>query len=250
MHEDHKEFIDLGIRTFAKKYGMPSRIVAGLNSDEHLNSQKGHYRPFFAYDWRMHDLEDFLNTKNIDFKIIKSSEALDHLDADCTVAQVRSGNIKTGGRLLSNGIEVMYTDSVNRFHTSDIEARLIEVQQKSNCNLRKVGALLVRDGRVLEEGYSGAGDCNSCAKYKAHALTGHSSRVLCDYPHAETVCLENAEKGDDLIITCSPCDSCADLILKKEIKRVVYLEEYYNKNPLTRLKSAGVLIRKAGLDSE
>ena len=75
-----------------------------------------------------------------------------------------------------------------------------------------------------------------------------SKKINCNFPHAEIMAIKKAKKNDDLIITDSPCQNCAENIVKKGIRRVVYLKEYYNIKPIQFLKKNGVQIRKAGVD--
>ncbi len=126
---------------------------------------------------------------------------------------------------------------------------MFEAQKKSNCNLRKVGVILIRQGKIIIEGYSGFGDCNKCSKYLAYKKgRGNLSKTVdCDYPHAEVVVLKRANKGDDIFITDSSCQKCAELIVAKGVRRVVYINEYYDLKPIIYLRKNGVKARKAGI---
>ena len=147
------------------------------------------------------------------------------------------------------GITTISVGPTDQINTSIFEIKLFEAQKKSNCNLRKVGALLMRQGKIITEGYSGAGNCNCCLKYIAYkkGRGSLSKTVECDYPHAEDVVLEKAKRGDDILITDSPCQKCAELIVSKGIKRVVYVNEYYDIRPIVYLKNNGIKVRKSGI---
>lgn len=248
LHDDHRMFIRNCIDAYSARFGRPSKIIIGLGPDNHLNSKKGSNRPFFSFEWRSEDMRDFLKGLDINFDVIDASLLYSgHIDKSRTVLAVRLDNTEHGKKVTDMGFKVMYVPSIDRHHTSDIERMLIIAKAKSNCKLRKVGALLVRDGEIIKDGFSGDGDCESCSKYKVF-LTGRSSRdTPCDYPHAEIVCLEDAKEGDDLLITTSPCMSCAEMIISKKIRRVVFLEEYHDLKPLELLRENGVLINKCGL---
>lgn len=250
LHKDHKIFIENGMKKMTEKYGSAFNTVIGLKSDARLSYQKGENRPFFAFDWRKDDIKTFLLSKKIDFRIICSSDFnLEFLDLSNVVVQVRSDYINEVNRLKKMGIEGMCIDSVDSFHTTDIAKKLLRTQKKSNCLIRKVGALLIRGGRLVASGYSGAGNCNLCNKYKAYSIDGGrlSKKIACDYPHAEEICLKQAKKDDDLILTDSPCMNCAKKIASSGIKRVVYLKEYHNLEAVTYLKNNNVTCRKAGI---
>ena len=87
-----------------------------------------------------------------------------------------------------------------------------------------------------------------CSKYRAYIHGGEAEcvHVPCDHRHAEEVCLLEAQPGDDLVITHSPCQKCAEKIVEKNIRRVVYLSDYRYFDPINFLKSKGVQVRKAG----
>ena len=249
LHANHREFINLGIRIFKEKYGDLQEVIIGLKPDSILNEKKGIFRPFFSYEWRKEDVSNFLTQKNIINSVIKTTEFITHLKGrNDVVAQVKS-DYRTGGKLLEDlGIEVLYVDPFNLINTSTFETRLFENSAKSNCNLRKVGALLVRQGEIIKEGYSGAGNCTCCSKYLAYqnGKGKLSKNVDCDYPHAEEVILFHAQSGDDVLITDSPCQKCAELIAMKGIRRVTFIKEYHNIEPTEYLIKHGIKVRKAG----
>ncbi len=209
FHKDHRKFIQYGISEFSKRYGILKNIVIGLKSDKKINKQKGSKRPFFAYEWRINDVSKFLSHLGINFKIIGTdnfdSGALNPLR---TVVQLVSGLKKDSenkeqqefiSMLGDRGFSIIFVPYVDIFHTSDLETRLLELKEKSNCNVRKVSAILVRDGEVVKEGYSGNGDCNSCSKYKAysekedttlkisHAIIHMQRRYVWDLHKVETI---------------------------------------------------------------
>lgn len=250
LHEDHKKFIIFGIKLFKEKYGNLQKVIIGLKPDSNLSTRKGTYRPFFSYEWRKEDISNFLNELDIKHIIIRSTDFFSKFKGRSDmVAQVRS-DYPTGRKQMEDfGITVIYVDPINLINTSTFETKLFEAQKKSNCKLRKVGALLIRQGKIISEEYSGSGDCNCCSKYIAYQKGKGklSKNVECDYPHAEAAVLVGAKKGDDILITDSPCQKCAELIVSKEIRRVVYVKEYYNTNPLEYLRNNGIKVRKSGI---
>ena len=250
LHEDHKKFIISGLNLFKEKYGDLKKVVIGLNSDIYLNKTKGSDRPFFSYIWRKEDISDFLQSLKIHHQIIKSTSFFLHFkNRNDVVVLVRSDYLSGITQMKKAGIKTIPLQPINYIHTSTFEARLLEAQKKSNCHLRKVGALLIRQGKIINEGYSGSGDCDKCSKYLAYKKGGESlsKTVECDYPHAEEIVLEKAERGDDIFITDSPCQKCAELIVSKKVRRVVYIREYYDLNPVIYLRRNGIHVRKSGL---
>lgn len=250
LHEDHKKFIIEGINLFKEKYGSLQKVIIGLKPDIYLNKTKGGCRPFFSYAWRKEDILKFLNELKIDHQIIKSTDFfLNFKNRDDIVAQVRSDYSLGITQMKKLNIATISIKPTNQINTSTFETRLFEAQKKSNCNLRKVGAILIRRGKIIIEGYSGFGDCNKCSKYLAYKKgRGNLSKTVdCDYPHAEVVVLKRANKGDDIFITDSPCQKCAELIVAKGVRRVVYINEYYDLKPIIYLRKNGVKARKAGI---
>ncbi len=110
----------------------------------------------------------------------------------------------------------------------------------SHCVRKKVGALIVKDGRIISDGYNGtpAGFDNTCE----NDLGETNWFVL----HAEAnAILKVARSTNDcsdstLFITLSPCKDCAKLVLQSGIKRVVYLDKYKDTTGIDFLTSAGV----------
>ena len=115
--------------------------------------------------------------------------------------------------------------------------------RNSYCKRRQVGALLVKDRRILSDGYNGtpSGFENQCED--ANGVT--KPYVL----HAEANAITKVAKsgnnsaGATLYITDSPCMECAKLIIQAGIRRVVYADEY-------RLTDGIDLLRRAGVDVE
>jgi dCMP deaminase len=249
LHSDHKEFIERGVNSFLKRFKSLPSLIIGLKTDKKLSNEKGGNRPFFSFEWRKKDMGDFLDSKNYKYKIIKE-EKFESLDLSNVIVQTKTDGIPEIEEIEEMKAEYFCVNQVNILRTSDLEVALLENQKKSNCKIRKVGALLIRNGKIVKQGYSGSGNCNLCKKYIAYKNSGgnQSKDIPCDYPHAEEMCLISAIKGDDLIITCSPCTQCSKEIVSRGIRRVVYLEKYYDENPIIYLKNNGVECRKAGIN--
>ena len=91
----------------------------------------------------------------------------------------------------------------------------------SHCNRRQVGALLVKEGMIISDGYNGSptGFPNNCE--------GEDGSTLWYVLHAEANAImkvaksHNSARNSTLYITMSPCRDCSKLILQAGIKRVV-----------------------------
>jgi dCMP deaminase len=117
--------------------------------------------------------------------------------------------------------------------------------ERSTCIRRKIGAVIVKDNRVVSTGYNGApkgvSHCidSECLRDKLEIKSG-TQQEICKAVHAEqNAIIQAAYKGDStkdgiLYTTTSPCSICAKIIINAGIKRVVigkdsYPDEYANK---------------------
>jgi dCMP deaminase len=116
----------------------------------------------------------------------------------------------------------------------------LEWAKLSHCVRKKVGALLVKDGMLISDGYNGtpSGFPNVCETeesethwYVLHAEANAITKV------AKST---NNAKDSTLYITMSPCKDCCKLILQAGIKRMVYMDEYKDPTAIEFLKSAGL----------
>lgn len=115
-----------------------------------------------------------------------------------------------------------------------------EWSQLSHCLRKKVGALIVRQGMIISDGYNGtpSGFDNDCedGNGETHWF------VL----HAEANALLKVAKsthsayGATLYITLSPCRECSKLILQAGIVRVVYRDRYKDDSGIVFLQNAGI----------
>lgn len=117
----------------------------------------------------------------------------------------------------------------------------------SYCVKAKVGAIIVRDGRILATGYNGtvSGYDNCCeieidGVLKTSPFTVHAEQNVISY------CAKNgiSTDGATMYITLSPCQLCAKLIVQAGIKRVVFLDLYKDTSGLKFLKDCNIEILK------
>ncbi len=128
------------------------------------------------------------------------------------------------------------------------------VSTRSTCLRRKVGAILVKDKKILTTGYNGAPSniehCKTagCIREKLKVPSGERHE-LCRGLHAEQNALLQAAlhgvsvKDAILYSTTHPCIICAKMIINAGIKEVVIAGEYPDKMSRDFLKEAGVKIR-------
>ena len=113
--------------------------------------------------------------------------------------------------------------------------------QNSYCQRRQVGALVVKNGMIISDGYNGTpsgfenvceDDNNVTKPYVLHAEANSITKLARS---------SNNSEGATIYITASPCIECAKLIIQAGIKRVVYGEKY-------RLTDGIDLLRRAGIE--
>ena len=113
--------------------------------------------------------------------------------------------------------------------------------ENSYCKRRQVGALVVKDQRIISDGYNGtpSGFDNVCEEnnvsfpYVLHAEANAITKLARSHNNSE---------GSTLYVTASPCLECAKLIIQAGIKRVIYGEKY-------RLDDGLQLLRRAGIET-
>jgi dCMP deaminase len=118
-----------------------------------------------------------------------------------------------------------------------------EVATRSTCPRAAVGAVIVRDKRILTTGYNGAPTgLPHCTEVGCLLVNGHCVRTL----HAEqNAIIQGALHGVDvsgstLYVTHQPCVICAKMIINAGIRRVVYAGQYPDEIARSFLEEAGV----------
>ena len=129
------------------------------------------------------------------------------------------------------------------------------VARRSTCLRRNVGAILVKDKRILATGYNGAPaglkHCldTGCLREKLKIPSGQRHE-LCRALHAEQNALIQASlygisvKGSTLYATCQPCVICAKMLINAGIKEIVIADGYPDKMAMDFLRQAKIKVRK------
>lgn len=135
----------------------------------------------------------------------------------------------------------------SRLSREEVLAAFAEIiAQRTTCPRRSVGAILVRDGRVLSSGYNGApSGLPHCTE--VGCLVGPDGGCLRTV-HAEANTIAFAARrgipteGAHLWTTVAPCLSCAKLIINAGISEVYTLSEYRDASGSQLLLAAGVWV--------
>lgn len=117
---------------------------------------------------------------------------------------------------------------------------------------RKIGAVIVRDKRILTTGYNGApSNTKSCMERgeclrRNRNIKSGTMQELCYAIHAEQNAIIQAAKlgvsieGTTLYCSNQPCIICSKMIVNSGIKKVVYIDPYPDDFAIEILKEAGV----------
>lgn len=129
------------------------------------------------------------------------------------------------------------------------------VKKRSTCLRRQVGAVIVRDNRILTTGYNGAAsgvthclDRGGCPREKMQIPSGQRHE-LCHAIHAEqNAIIQGALHGVSTIdakmyVTNQPCVLCAKMIVNAGIKELIFEGEYPDEMAIGILQEAGVQVR-------
>ena len=110
----------------------------------------------------------------------------------------------------------------------------------SHCTRKQVGALLVKNGVIISDGYNGtpSGFPNTCeneiGETHWYVLHAEANAIL------KVAKSTNNAHGSTLYITLSPCKDCCKLILQSGITRMVYLDAYKDTTAIDFLKNSGI----------
>ena len=123
------------------------------------------------------------------------------------------------------------------------------VAKRSTCLRNQVGALFVKNKRILTTGYNGAPsgldhcDLVGCARDGVASGTRHE---LCRAVHAEQNAIIQAAlhgisiEGATLYCTHQPCVLCAKMMINARVRKVVYQKSYPDQTALDFLQQAGI----------
>lgn len=130
------------------------------------------------------------------------------------------------------------------------------VSTRATCLRRKVGAIIVRDRRILTTGYNGppqniihCEERGGCLRDELKIPSGQRmelSRAI----HAEQNAIIQAAKvgisiqDSTLYVTAHPCFTCAKMLINAGVKEIIYKDGYPDEFAMAILKEAGVEVIK------
>lgn len=125
------------------------------------------------------------------------------------------------------------------------------VKTRSTCTRRQVGAVIVKDKRILTTGYNGTPTglkhCGEvgCLREQLGIPSGQRHE-LCRGIHAEQNAIIQAAnfgvpiQGSTIYITLSPCILCTKMLINSGITRIVAKEAYDDELALKMLEESNI----------
>ncbi len=132
---------------------------------------------------------------------------------------------------------------------------MCNVAERSTCRRRHVGAVLVKDRRILATGYNGVpsklAHCTEvgCLREKRGIPSG-TQQELCRGLHAEQNAVIQAARhgitidGATVYCTNQPCVTCAKILINAGIVEVIYADPYPDELAQQIFDEAGVAVRR------
>ncbi len=135
------------------------------------------------------------------------------------------------------------------------------IKTRSTCLRRQVGALIVKDKRILSTGYNGAPvGCKHCSEIgclrEELKVPSGQRHELCRAIHAEQNAIVQAAysgtsvNGGTLYVTNQPCVLCSKMIINAGIKKIVFKGDYPDELAMEMLKEAGIRVIKFEPDNK
>lgn len=134
-----------------------------------------------------------------------------------------------------------------------------QVAERATCSRRRVGAIAVKDKRILATGYNGApsnvAHCMEvgCLRERLGIPSGERHEI-CRGLHAEQNVIIQAAiygvslEGSVFYTTVQPCLICAKMIINCGVKNIYYMQRYPDSLAEEMLAEAGVVLEQVVLE--
>ena len=123
------------------------------------------------------------------------------------------------------------------------------VSKLSHARRLQVGAVVVKDNRVISFGYNGtpSGWDNNCELVDEDGSLSTKKEVIHAEMNAIAKLAKSTESGDgaEMFITHAPCMECAKLIFQSGISRVYYKNKYRTAEGVNFLKTSQVTVTES-----
>ena len=129
------------------------------------------------------------------------------------------------------------------------------VMKRATCMRRKVGAVLVKNKRILATGYNGAptklAHCGEvgCLRQQLNIPSGERHEI-CRGAHAEQNAIAQAAllgvstQDSEIYVTAHPCSVCAKILINAGVTRVIYQGNYPDQLAVQLFAQSSVKIDK------
>lgn len=135
------------------------------------------------------------------------------------------------------------------------------VATRSSCLRRSVGAVLVKDKRILATGYNGApagmAHCEEagCLRDQLHIPSGERHELCCGLHAEQNAIIQAARQGTEikdstLYCTTAPCSLCAKMLINAGVTRIVYEGSYPDERAMAFFAEAGVKVEHFVLEED
>jgi len=133
------------------------------------------------------------------------------------------------------------------------------VRERSTCLSRHVGAVIVRDKKILTTGYNGppkglkhCQELGGCLKERLDIPIGQDKDVTRAVHAEQNAIAQAASSGvsvEDATIYCTnfPCFTCIKILINSGIKEIVFHEDYEDPFSKEMIKEANIKVRKVDL---
>ena len=126
------------------------------------------------------------------------------------------------------------------------------ISKRSTCDRAFVGAILVKDNRIIATGYNGGvSETDNCNEVGHKMEDGHCIRTVHAEMNALIQCAKEgiSTKGIEIYVTHFPCLPCTKAILQAGVKKIYYLNDYRNNEyAMELIKHVGVEVEQVQLE--
>ena len=130
------------------------------------------------------------------------------------------------------------------------QARLVSL--RSTCTRLMVGAVIVRENRIIASGYNGSvADGDHCVEEGCYMVDGHCLRTVHAEANALLQCAKFGVATNNTAIYCThfPCIQCTKQLIQAGVSQLFYEDDYHNHDLAVQLlEEAGIEIKQVKLE--
>ena len=125
-----------------------------------------------------------------------------------------------------------------------------DVATRTTCLRRGVGAVIVKDRRILATGYNGVPTDAGGQYFYLRGVPSGQRHEICRGLHAEQNAIIQAARyginiaGATIYVNTQPCVVCAKMLINAGITEIVYQNPYPDELSQELLAESGILVRE------